>query len=256
MKLTILTENLAGSYFQAEHGLSYLIEIDGKKILFDTGHSDIFLKNATKMGFNIHKEVDTVVLSHGHWDHCFGLQYLDNKTVITHPRTLDRMLATDEFKAVRLNMSAKDLEDKFTLKPTRAPLNVTENLIFLGEIPRLNDFEQTGFSNENEDNIPDDSALAAISGHKLVIITGCSHSGISNIIEYAKTLTGIPDVKAVLGGFHLMERDEQTEETVKYFQKNQVAKIYPSHCTQLPALSAFHEAFATRQLKTGMVLEF
>jgi len=59
-----------------------------------------------------------------------------------------------------------------------------------------------------------------------------------------------------LGGFHLKEKDEQTERTIEYFQKNQVKKMYPSHCTQLPALSAFYEAFNTQQLKTGMVLEF
>lgn len=260
MKISILTDNNAGRNFQAEHGLSYLIEIDGEKILFDTGHSDVYLNNAKKLRINIQKSVEKIVLSHGHWDHTFGLQYLTNKTIYTHPKTLDRMLATKAHKDVRLNISPEELEEMFELKTTRDPLNVTENLIFLGQIPRANDFEAqtTYFTDEKgkDDFIPDDSALVALLENELVIVTGCSHSGICNITEYAKTITGISDVKAILGGFHLMEKDEQTEKTVKYFQKNQVAKLYPSHCTQLPALSAFYEAFNTTQLKTGMVLEF
>ncbi|HKJ80028.1 MAG TPA: MBL fold metallo-hydrolase, partial [Prolixibacteraceae bacterium] len=73
MKISILTDNNAGRNFQAEHGLSYLIEIDGEKILFDTGHSDVYLNNAKKLRINIQKSVEKIVLSHGHWDHTFGL---------------------------------------------------------------------------------------------------------------------------------------------------------------------------------------
>ena len=69
MKLTILTDNCGGDTFFAEHGLSYLIEHDGERILFDTGHSDVFIKNAQKLGININNDIETVVLSHGHWDH-------------------------------------------------------------------------------------------------------------------------------------------------------------------------------------------
>ena len=177
MKISVLTENCAGSHFQAEHGLSYLIEIDGEKILFDTGHSEVFLKNAQKLDIDIHKEVEKIVLSHGHWDHAYGLKYLKNKTVITHPRSLDRMLATEEFKDVRLELTPRELEEKFNIQPTSAPQNITENLFFLGEIPRANDFESqsTYFADERgkDDFIPDDTALAVKIGNELVIINGC-----------------------------------------------------------------------------------
>ncbi len=79
MKLTVLTENVAGGKFLSEHGLSYLIEIDGEQILFDTGYSDIFLKNAKTRGIDIHENVQKVILSHGHRDHGGGLQFLKNK---------------------------------------------------------------------------------------------------------------------------------------------------------------------------------
>ena len=66
MKLTVLLENFAGSDFGAEHGLSYLIEIDNERILFDTGHSDLFIKNADRLGISIQNYVEKIILSHGH----------------------------------------------------------------------------------------------------------------------------------------------------------------------------------------------
>ena len=67
MRLTVLTDNCAGRNCLAEHGLSYFIEHKGKKFLLDTGHSDVFLRNSELLGINLEKEIDTVVLSHGHW---------------------------------------------------------------------------------------------------------------------------------------------------------------------------------------------
>ncbi len=77
MQLTVLTDNCAGAGFLVEHGLSYLISHEGHKILFDTGHTDVFLKNAAKLEMDIQNEVNTVVLSHGHWDHGDGLSFLN-----------------------------------------------------------------------------------------------------------------------------------------------------------------------------------
>jgi 7,8-dihydropterin-6-yl-methyl-4-(beta-D-ribofuranosyl)aminobenzene 5'-phosphate synthase len=77
VKLTVLTENVAGSKLIAEHGLSYLVETGAKTILFDTGYSDTFLKNADCLDINIEKVIDTIVLSHGHWDHGDGLECLE-----------------------------------------------------------------------------------------------------------------------------------------------------------------------------------
>ena len=107
----------------------------------------------------------------------------------------------------------------------------------------------------NDDFIPDDSALAGIVNNELVVITGCSHSGICNIIEYAKKVTGISKVKTVIGVFHLKQNNLQTQKTIEFFKQNEVAKIYPSHCTELPALSAFYNEFRIQQIKTGMILE-
>jgi len=260
MKNTILIENTAGGKFLAEHGLSYLIEIDDQKILFDTGHSDVFLKNARQLGIDVENEVKTVVLSHGHWDHGDGLRYLQNKRLIAHPGAFIRRFRKKDFTPVGLSLSKKEIESRFELTESKVPVQLSENLWFLGEIPRQNDFEaqSTSFVDDfrNDDFIPDDSALAALVNKRLVVITGCSHSGICNIVEHAKKVTGVSNVKAVLGGFHLKDQNEQTRKTIEYFKTNKVEQIYPSHCTELPALTAFYEAFHNRQLKTGMALEF
>ena len=260
MKITVLTENCAGSGFLAEHGLSYLIEQEGERILFDAGHTDVFIKNANILGIDIQKGVDTVVLSHGHWDHGDGLQYIDNKTLITHPGVFIKRSRNKDNSNIGLKLSKSDFEQKFKLILKDEPYYISDKIIFLGQIPRQNDFEAktTHFSDESgqPDFVMDDSAVAVIQNNELIVITACSHSGICNIIEYAIKVTGITHVRAVIGGFHLKENNLQTKRTINFIKNKDINKIYPSHCTELPALVAFYENFNTEQLKTGMVLNF
>lgn len=260
MKLTVLTENFAGGRFLAEHGLSYLIEIDGKTILFDTGASDVFVKNAARLNIDIQSKTDLVVLSHGHWDHGDGLRFINHKPLLIHPAAFMKRFGKSDGRKVGLFLSEEKIRETFQVTTSTAPVKITERLIFLGEIPRLNDFESqtTAFADEHgaDDFVPDDSALAVIENGKLMVVSGCAHSGICNICEYAKQVTGIETIQAVIGGFHLLKNDEQTRRTIQYFQKEKIQQLHPSHCTGLPALAAFYEAFAIRQLKTGDILQF
>ncbi|WP_303317437.1 MBL fold metallo-hydrolase [Flavivirga abyssicola] len=260
MKLIVLTENCAGSGFFAEHGLSYIIEYKDDKILFDTGHSDIFIKNAKILGIDIQKEINTVILSHGHWDHGNGLQYIDNKTLITHPGVFIKRFRKNDNSNIGLKLSKNDFEQKFKLILKKEPYYISDNIVFLGQIPRLNDYESktTLFLDElgKPDFVIDDSAIAVIQNNELIVITGCSHSGVCNIIEYARKVTGINKIKTVIGGFHLKHKNRQTKDTVNFLKKYDIAKIYPSHCTEFPALVAFYEHFNIEQLKTGMILNF
>lgn len=260
MQITVLTENVAGGILGAEHGISYLIETGNEKILFDTGHTDLFLKNANKLNIDINREVNKVVLSHGHWDHGNGLKFIENKMLITHPEAFMKRYRTKNKSFIGLSMQKEEIEQKFQLHTTIKPLDITSNLLFLGEIPRLNDFEakSTNFMDDKgePDFVPDDSAIVAILNDEIVIITGCSHSGICNIIDHAKKVTGINHLRAVVGGFHLKENNIQTQRTIEYLKQNQIKQIYPSHCTELPALVAFYGEFKFKQLKTGTILEF
>lgn len=260
MKISVLTENCAGSGFLAEHGLSYLIEYNDEKILFDTGHTDVFIKNANALGIDIQKELNTVVLSHGHWDHGDGLQYINTKTLITHPNSFIKRFRKNDNLNIGLKLSKDQIEQKFKLVLKEKPYYISDEIVFLGQIPRLNDFEaiSTSFVDElgEPDFVIDDSAIVVIQNNELIIISGCSHSGICNIIEYARKVTGINNVKSVIGGFHLKHKNLQTNNTINFFKKNDIQKIHPSHCTELPALAAFNEEFNIEQLKTGMILNF
>lgn len=259
MRLSVLTENTASGNFLAEFGLSYFIEHDNTNILFDTGNTDVFLKNAEKLNIDI-DTVDTVVLSHGHWDHGNGLKYLRNKNLVCHPDAFMKRYRKNSDINIGLKLSYKELNKKFELVLSSIPYHVSPKMIFLGEIPRLNSFEAhtTTFidHNKQDDFVPDDSALAIIANDELVVISGCAHSGICNIVEYAKITTGIKKVKAVIGGFHLKENNRQTEKTIQYFKDQKIRKVLPSHCTQLPALAAFYNEFKMEQVKTGMVFKF
>jgi 7,8-dihydropterin-6-yl-methyl-4-(beta-D-ribofuranosyl)aminobenzene 5'-phosphate synthase len=259
MRVSVLTENQPGSFTPAEHGLSYLIEYDGIKILFDTGQNDMFLKNAEKMNVSM-ANIDKIVLSHGHFDHGNGLNYLSGSSLICHPGCFVRHCRKTDHTFIGLKNSQEQLSWMFNLTLSSEPVILTEKIYFLGEIPRLTDFESkvTPFILEDgtPDFVMDDSALVFILDTGLFVITGCGHSGIVNIIEYAKKITGISKISGIMGGFHLKEIDRQTRETIGYIKKENIKNILPSHCTELPALSAFYEAFGIRQVKTGDIYEF
>ena len=259
MKLTVLTENVAGGAFLAEHGLSYLIEHKGEKLLFDTGHSDVFLHNAELLEIDLHNDVDTLVLSHGHWDHGDGLKYLRDKTLYAHPLIFMERYRRLNNTYLGLEMNKSEALKRFHLELSKSPVEVKPDVIFLGEIPRLNDFEakQTMFldADGNPDFILDDSALAIKDGDELMVVTGCSHSGICNIVDYAIKVTGLTKVKAVIGGFHLKHDDAVTAKTIAYLKELGVQKMMPTHCTALEALSVFVREFGVQQLKTGMIID-
>lgn len=258
MNITILTENCAGPGFLAEHGLSYLIESDNQKILFDTGATDVFLQNASALGVDLVANVNQVVLSHGHWDHGDGLQYLKDKKLIAHPGAFSKRYRKKDKSNIGLALSKESVESRFNLFTSKTPVSISKHILFLGEIPRKNDFEavSTSFVDEqgDDDFVLDDSALAIISGRELIVVTGCSHAGICNIVEYAKQVTGLDQVRAIIGGFHLKNDDVQTEKTIHYLSNISPCYLYPAHCTALPVLSAFYKAFKIKRLETGMVV--
>lgn len=258
MTLTILTENCAGGQCLAEHGLSYLIEHEGETILFDTGHSDVFLHNAKLLGIDLENSIDTVVLSHGHWDHGDGLIFLKDKKLITHPLAFMKRYRRMNDTYLGLNMTKEEAKQRYNLTTSETPLEVKPNIFFLGQIPRLNSFEgkQTMFidANKEPDFILDDSGLVLIDGDEIVVVTGCAHSGVCNMVDYAMQVSGKTKVRTVIGGFHLKKDDELTSQTIAYLLKIGVKNIYPSHCTELEAVGAFQKHFSIRQLKTGLTI--
>ena len=264
MKLFVLNDNSPSGDFASEHGLSYFIEAAGQKILFDVGPSMVFLKNAQKMGIDV-DAADLVVLSHGHWDHTNGLaqtyrgKKLEGKPLLCHPNTFVRGYRLRDKKHHGAPISREEAQAHFQLTESAKPYKIADGIWFLGEIPRKNGFEQTKILAKLEDGaddlLPDDTALAFVEAGKLHVITGCSHSGIANIVAYAMQVTGCSNIATVMGGFHLSANDARTQRTVDFFKANHVKRVIPSHCTKLPALAAFYDAFRFRQVTSGSVWE-
>ncbi len=156
---------------------------------------------------------------------------------------------------IGLKNSREEIAAQFDLITSKAPYPVSNSVLFLGEIPRITDFEsqQTAFSFEDgtPDFVADDSAVALLTEKGLFVITGCGHAGVVNTLEQARKVTGEQRINCIMGGFHLKKRDRQTTETINYLKKNRVENVIPSHCTALPALVAFSESFPIQSVKTG-----
>ncbi len=259
MKISVLTDNSAGSFTMAEHGLSYLIEYNGQRILFDTGQSDMFIKNAKTMNVSL-DNIDLIILSHGHFDHGNGLEHFKGRDLICHPGCFIKRYSKKGHTYIGLKNSREELSELFNLFTTVDPVKISEKIFFLGEIPRITDFESRDTTFIKEDGSPDfvtdDSALAMVLPEGLFVITGCGHAGIVNTLEHAKKVTGINTLYGIMGGFHLKEIDLQTKNTIRYLKENKLKHILPSHCTELPALSAFYKTFKSKQVKTGDKFEF
>jgi len=259
MRISVLTENYPGTFTKAEHGLSYLLEFDSKKILFDTGQSNLFLENAGIMNLDL-SDIDLIVLSHGHYDHGNGLKFLKSKKLICHPGCFAKRYGNKGEKYIGLDETKEELASRFDLACYTESNKISNKIYFLGEIPRISDFESktTGFSfaNGEPDFVMDDSALALVMDEGLFIVTGCGHSGVINTFERAKAVTGINKLYGLIGGTHLQKNNKQTKETIKYLKNNGLRHVRPSHCTALPALCVFHKEFGTAQLKTGDKLNY
>ncbi len=259
LKISILSDKLASGSCGAEHGLSFLVEADGR-LLFDTGASDLFLRNAEKMGLDL-AAVDTVVLSHGHYDHGNGLQWVRGKRIVMHPGVFAQRISGRLGRDISMAVNRQTLESQNTIVATREPFRLTDKMTFLGEIARVVPFEAEcstpfHFADGTPDPVADDSALAVETCRGLFVVSGCAHSGICNIVEQARRATGVGKVFGVIGGFHLTAIDSRLEQTISYLKNVGAEVVMPSHCTGDEAIAEFHRHFKGELVRTGEVFEF
>ena len=237
--IKVLAENTAiSNEFLAEHGLSLYVETDNHKLLFDTGQSDLFFKNAQNMGVDLAK-VDTVVISHGHYDHGGGL-----KTFMSQNSTAKIYINKNAFgnfynssdKYIGLDQSLKDNE---RIVLTDNEYKIDDELFLFSANKEERPFETQSnnlFASVNEkrevDKFLHEQYLYITENSKKVLISGCSHKGILNIMNFTKGLK--PD--ALIGGFHFMkmELDVQGEKTLDFTAGELLkykTKYFTCHCT-------------------------
>jgi len=252
----------------AEHGFSALIDIyKGKekhRILFDTGSNEnVVLYNADLLGLDL-SDIEAVVISHGHQDHTGGivnvLRRIQKKgiPVILHPNVFLKHYTV--FPPDRggtrqhITVSEEFIKQWATVVKIREPYLLANNLLMAtGEIRRITDFETGSPASHIEVNgkiqpyplMQDDQAVvASLSGKGLVIISGCSHSGIVNTILYSQQVTRIKRVYLVMGGFHLTGKyfEPRIDRTVEETKKIAPKCVAPSHCTGWKATLALANA--------------
>ena len=256
MKIRLLTENLASDMvWLAEWGFSAWIEFGDIRVLFDTGYSDVYCRNAAHAGIDL-EQADFVALSHFHRDHTRGLlfhPFKSRKPLIVHPRALTAVLDTkkqtvrDDYANIQ-NRIARD----FDVRTATGTLEFSKGAFFLGEIPRVTGFEKGAFF---DDPMIDDTALSFQTSRGAVVISGCSHAGICNICEYAKSVTG-QQLYAVIGGFHLLHSEEPpVEETIAYFKDERPEILMPMHCVDFDIQSRFQQEFGGPRPGAGSAID-
>jgi len=275
-RITILCENLVGRLVgSGEHGFSVFIETDQGNFLFDTGRGNSIVANSLTLGKDL-RTLRKIFLSHGHYDHTGGLpEVLKVKgrvDVHVHPDVfIDRIHVLQEDgqekkRFVGLPYKRSYLEFLGAHFLMNKEFTEVEKKIFLtGEVPRGTAFEKPDlrlFAERNgklgQDVLADDQSLVIDTDNGLILILGCAHSGLVNIINHVIGKTGKEKFHAILGGTHLdFLIPSQLEETVAVLKKMEIERMGASHCTGMKAAFRLHQEFGDRFFYgcVGSVLE-
>jgi len=274
LKVHILTDNQAGKRgMLAEHGLSLWIEKDDKRILFDTGQSSVFCDNAKIMGTDLTK-TDFIVLSHGHYDHCGGLEYFPAKekipNVYAHPDIFLKRFAINDNVTSRQIGVPWDMKNLDWLKGkvvyTRQPLLIESGIMISGEIPNTNTFEEvpSSFFLEKDgkmlhDMFLDEQMLIIEEKNGIAVFLGCSHPGVVNCLKYAQKLFPKQDILLLVAGMHLANVSPiRLQITIQNILDMGIQKVVPLHCTGFAAMCEMKRFLGDRCLicSTGDTIKF
>ncbi len=267
LRITILSTMLADSGI-GEWGFSALVEVDGRRILFDTGaHDDVVSRNARELRVPL-DTVPEVILSHNHGDHTIGLVPLRRELATTRPDALGTAhVAEGIFAPRRREGSTNDLNamnrfraqyeatgGAFTVHAKAAEIH--PGVWLTGPVPRRNPERNWGGAAAGrletkveingqlvEDTVPDDMSMIFDTEQGLVVLTGCGHAGVVNTIEHARDVVRPAPVHALIGGIHLFNASERTLAwTEGKLRDYGVRHLIGAHCTGVETVYRFRQS--------------
>jgi len=284
LRITVVIEDYAGfeQRLLGQHGVAFWVQARGERasatILVDTGQTaEPVLANMARLGLDP-RAVDTVFLSHSHYDHTGGiiglLEAVDRSgiPVVAHPDIFRCQFATRP--RLRLVGVPSDTGEAAVRRAggelllVRDPLRLMDGVVSTGEIRDKVDFEAnstlTGVITVNDgcaapDRLQDDMSLVFVLRDGLVVLTGCAHAGVVSIVRAAQRITGVEPVRAVIGGFHLINADEpRIRRTAEALEALGVQQVFPGHCTGLAAEAELLRTFGDRchKLHAGKTIVF
>jgi 7,8-dihydropterin-6-yl-methyl-4-(beta-D-ribofuranosyl)aminobenzene 5'-phosphate synthase len=263
LKVTLLSTMLVGSTTGlGEWGFSALIEADGHRVLLDTGaHPDTVLQNARDLKIDL-SNVKEVILTHNHWDHVGGLMTLRKEMMKSNPSALSVVHVArgifysrpapegEDNRMVALKKEYEATGGKFI--EHEASAEIFPGAWLSGPVPRKYPERNWSVSGKVqtpaglvEDTIPEDQSLVLLTPEGLVVVTGCGHAGIINILTFAREEFPNQSVQAVVGGLHLFPAtDEQLNWTADKMKEFHVANLMGAHCTGIEAVYRIRERLA------------
>ena len=256
MRISVLCEDSPlCSRFEAEHGLSFLIQTETHKILFDAGQSDLFLRNAEKLGETL-QDVDIVILSHGHYDHGNGLEYFMQRN--SHAKIYCHPLALGDFfhgeRYIGLSENVKAAQERFVWLGKETAFDEEISVIPASCFPEAmpNDLQEKREDRLVSDRFDHELYLVVKQNNRKVLFTGCCHRGILSVLEAV-----IPKgITHVVGGLHLTEviSEEGLEKIANKLQASSI-ECYSGHCTCAKAAERLSTVLGKRyhKIASGMM---
>lgn len=265
--ITVLVDYEAKEGLETEHGFAAWVEVGDKRILFDTGQLGAMQANAVKLGIDL-KQAETLVLSHGHFDHTGMLPNVLNENSRLHvyfahglhidrysckPGTPVRSIGIPEASRQALScLPAEQLHD------LSAPHYLVPGIGVTGPVPRKSNFEDVGGpffldpDSRQDDLIEDDQSMWFETDGGLVILLGCCHAGLVNTIDYIRKISGIEKVRGVIGGMHLVNADQQRlDKTFEAMAGWNAEFLVPCHCTGENAATQMQKLLGENIVRKG-----